>query len=238
MNDKELIGTVVFITGSQVQQVARQTLNRELSGAEIRQLRLKLEAGLCTRSMVSHREKIVQDAICELLGVRKLPRWDVSWCEYHEATVTAETSAEALEAAAEYAQGHNTLMDSDGYDVHAHVYVTDPQDGGHAECLACKRGVMESNTKNKYCVPAQRAFETVIMGAGPRISGDAFVEIFDVAVQNAKWYAEREDVLYRHLTRDETKPLRDWFMHWHKIDNAELFRYWVCQNLARTLEAE
>jgi len=88
-----------------------------------------------------------------------------------------------------------------------------------------------NNKANKYRVAAQRAFETVVMGAGPRISGAEFVEIFDAASQNAGWYAEREDVLYRHRTLCETKPLRDWFYYWHENDGEALFKCWVCLNL-------
>jgi len=87
--------------------------------------------------------------------------------------------------------------------------------------------------ENEYSVAAQRAFETVMMGAGPRIGGDELVGIFDAASRNAGWYAEREGVLYRHLTLCETKPLRDWFQHWHENDYAALFRDWVCRNLER-----
>ena len=87
--------------------------------------------------------------------------------------------------------------------------------------------------ENEYSVAAQKAFETVMMGAGPRIGGDELVKIFDAASRNAGWYAEREDVLYRHLALCETKPLRDWFQHWHENDYAALFKYWVCTNLER-----
>ena len=88
-------------------------------------------------------------------------------------------------------------------------------------------------SENKYSAAAQKAFETVMMGAGPRIGGDELVKIFDAASRNAGWYAEREDVLYRHMTLCETKPLRDWFQHWHVNDYTSLFRYWVCMNLER-----
>ena len=87
--------------------------------------------------------------------------------------------------------------------------------------------------ENEYSVAAQKAFETVMMGAGPRIGGDELVKIFDAASRNAGWYAERENVLYRHLALCETKPLRDWFQHWHVNDYAALFRQWVCMNLER-----
>ncbi len=94
-----------------------------------------------------------------------------------------------------------------------------------------------NNETNSYRVPAQMAFETVIMGAGLRISDREFVEIFEAASRNARWYADRDDVPYSHRTLNETKPLRDWFMYWHESDDVELFRYWVHLNLVRASES-
>jgi len=58
---------VVVITVGDVQQVAQQTINRDLSGIELMQVQAIIKAGL------GNRTKIIQDAICELLDVRRVP---------------------------------------------------------------------------------------------------------------------------------------------------------------------
>ncbi|MEA3338608.1 MAG: hypothetical protein U9R15_01450 [Chloroflexota bacterium] len=90
--------------------------------------------------------------------------------------------------------------------------------------------------ENNYTIVAQKAFETILMGAGRRISSKELAEIIDAASRNAVWYAEREDVLYRHLTLCETRPLKGWFQYWHENDYVTLFRQWVCMNLDRASE--
>ncbi len=94
-----------------------------------------------------------------------------------------------------------------------------------------------NNEANLYRVPAQIAFETVIMGAELRISDREFVEIFEAASRNARWYADREDVVYHHRTLNEAKTLRDWFLYWHESHDVELFRYWVHLNLKRASDS-
>lgn len=58
-----------------------------------------------------------QQALNEL---DELVEWDVTWSEYHKATVTARTEVQAMEAAAHYASENDTQMDSDAYEVHEH----------------------------------------------------------------------------------------------------------------------
>ena len=111
--------SVVLVTGADIQRVARLVLNRELSGVELNRIRVTLDSGR------SNRDVLIQGIICDMLNVKKLTRWDVSWTEYHEATVTTETMDEAIDVAAEYAGGHSTLMDSDSYTLREHVDLGD-----------------------------------------------------------------------------------------------------------------
>jgi len=81
----------------------------------------------------------------------------------------------------------------------------------------------------------QIAFEELMINAGSRIGGVELAEIFDAASQTAGWFAEREDVLYRHLTLCETRNLKEWWQYWHEMaDGTRIpFRQWMCMNLER-----
>jgi len=58
---------VVVVTVDDVQQVAQQTINRILTGFELMQVQVILEAGL------GNRTEIIQDAICKVLDVTRVP---------------------------------------------------------------------------------------------------------------------------------------------------------------------
>jgi hypothetical protein len=58
---------VVVVTVGDVQQVAQQTINRDLSGIELMQVQAIIKAGL------GNRTETIQDAICKVLDVRRVP---------------------------------------------------------------------------------------------------------------------------------------------------------------------
>ena len=58
---------VVTVTVGDVQQVAQQTINRDLSGIELYQVQAIIKAGL------GNPTETIQDAICKVLDVRRVP---------------------------------------------------------------------------------------------------------------------------------------------------------------------
>jgi len=91
--------------------------------------------------------------------------------------------------------------------------------------------------ENKYSPAMQTAFENAMIDAGMPLDESTHTELFDTvfdkALQTARWFAERKDVLYRHLTLCETRTLDEWREFWHAMEDSAPFRRWVCENLDR-----
>jgi len=94
--------------------------------------------------------------------------------------------------------------------------------------------------ENTYRTAMQTAFEELMINAGSRIGGSELVEIFDAASRTAGWYAEHENVLYRHPGQQVTRDLEGWRQYWHEMaDGTRIpFRQWVCMNLERASRDE
>jgi len=80
---------VVVVTVGDVQQVAQQTINRDLSSIELMQVQAILKAGL------GNRTEIIQDAICMVLDVQRVPDPDLTGIELMQVQAILKTSLKA-----------------------------------------------------------------------------------------------------------------------------------------------
>jgi len=93
-----------------------------------------------------------------------------------------------------------------------------------------------AENENEYVVTAQRSFETIVFGAGERISSEEYARMFKAVRRHAAWYAKHENDLYHRPTVDETKTLQEWFRHWFDSGYTALFNNWVWRNLVQVPE--
>ncbi len=93
-----------------------------------------------------------------------------------------------------------------------------------------------TENENEYVVTAQRSFETIVFGAGDRISREEYARMLKAVWRHAAWYADHEYDLYHRPTVNETKTLREWFYHWFDNKYTAVFNDWVWRNLTWVTE--